>query len=185
MRYFSLYLHKNTNHLNMKTLLSRILPILITMIITGCNNDIFIDDKHPSITEIEIPDQGNKSITFQTSQLKSIEIAFYNDATFDCTLFDHTGDIYNKYDDRDYIYLYEISSSMPQITRMLAENDDVAFEVTRTGENELTISSIRNMTDYNVRGSIMLSYTYKEEFIAFSILPSPGGPTLYSIKGLS
>ena len=153
----------------MKTLLSRILPILITMIITGCNNDIFIDDKHPSITEIEIPDQGNKSITFQTSQLKSIEIAFYNDATFDCTLFDHTGDIYNKYDDRDYIYLYEISSSMPQITRMLAENDDVAFEVTRTGENELTISSIRNMTDYNVRGSIMLSYTYKEEFIAFSI----------------
>lgn len=64
----------------MKALLSRILPIFITMIITGCNNDIFIDDEHPSITEIEIPDQGNKSITFQTSQLKSIEIAFYNDA---------------------------------------------------------------------------------------------------------
>lgn len=183
--YFSLYLHKNTNHLNMKALLSRILPILITMIITGCNNDIFIDDEHPSITEIEIPDQGNKSITFQTSQLKSIEIAFYNDATFDCTLFDHTGDIYNKYDDRSYIYLYEISSSMPKITRMLAENDDVAFEVTRTGENELTISSIMNMTGYDVHGSIMLSYTYKEEFIAFSILPSPDGPTLYSIKGLS
>lgn len=74
---------------------------------------------------------------------------------------------------------------MPKITRMLAENDDVAFEVTRTGENELTISSIMNMTGYDVHGSIMLSYTYKEEFIAFSILPSPDGPTLYSIKGLS
>ncbi len=160
MRFTFLFMH--TYCLKLSFLLFALL------LLTGCNNDIFIDDTPPSSSDFEIAIGEGKEVTFATDYLRSIQLQL-DRFSYDWTTYNEYG-YTQTYNDYTRLYLMDVSSSLPFISRVEAVSNDLTVEFVQEKLGKIKISSLKNISGENVSGRIKLEYSYKTEYVSFTIM---------------
>lgn len=156
--------------------------IILALLSAGCNNDIFINDSPPSAGEVKIKTGDAKEISFSTDNLSSIRLEFFT-LEYDWTTYGEDG-YSNSYRSRSGLYIMDRQSSLPFINRVEAINDMVRVEFEQPTSGRLKIRLIANNSGENISGQVRLTYSYKEEYIHFTLMreEEAGG---YLITGLT
>lgn len=132
-----------------------VVALLVVILFTGCNSDIFVEHVEPSEASISIVgDGGSCSLRFQPKGLKSIGLSTYYDGTY-----------YNKAGD-----VIASDSPVDEIARINYTDNSVIFDVFIDGD-KITISSTEQASGISWNGSIILDYGYTVQYIDFEILP--------------
>lgn len=146
----------------------RLLIPLFALFLSGCNNDIFIDDAAPSDRDFTIHAGEGKEITYSTDFLRSIRLEL-SSFEYDWTIYADYG-YSNTYDGRSWLYIMDKSSSLPAVTRATAVTDLIQVEYLQPAEGKLKINLLGNTSGENITGRIVLTYSYKEEIIGFTLM---------------
>jgi len=135
--------------------------MLSVWIFTACNNDIFVDDPTPSVTEMVIEgDGGESTVTFQPKGLKWIGFDVIG-ATI--------GTYYNSNGD-------QIPSDSPadQVARIKFENIQISLDIYING-NRLTVKCTEHMSVSDWNTYLRLDYGYTTIFIGLKVLAGMPG----------
>ncbi|MCM1355876.1 MAG: hypothetical protein NC212_05685 [Staphylococcus sp.] len=151
---------------------------MLLLLSQGCNSDIFIEHgEAPSVTELEIPDGGEGTVTFPTDGLRKIQVYF--DGRYDCETYYADGSRGPSFSRVGSVDIYNASSSSVLPERMVVSNIDAEYEVSGSPSGYITIRSVRNTLGEDVVGSIKLEYDYRVETVSYRIGSSYDGKVVY------
>ncbi len=204
---------KTQQILLMNTLCTNFLILVSALLLTGCNDGIFVSDvPSPSESQLDIPDGGEAMFTFPTKYLDHISVilpetgradAFTPDWMWDeldepypiYTVYDHnfTGEWFDdagavdseNWGDGYYASFYDVRGGTPEnVRRMTLKNALTEFELAWVGPGQIAVKAIKNLTGHTIEGSISLGYSFKSESVGFRLAPSLKADDRYEVTGI-
>lgn len=144
----------------MNKIIIHFLSIISLITLSGCNNDIFLDEPlMPDDLSATIEgDGGEASFTIPTKGLEHISFDLIGDVNRYCTYFNHSGSIIDS------------NSPAHEIAKIVYETDFSKREIIHNG-SKLIIRSICYTSDYESKVGIRLDYSFAVKVIDINILP--------------
>ena len=139
--------------------LDYIAMLIVAVLLSGCNGDIFLDEPDiPISTEVTIEGNGGTAeFTIPTKGLQNISLNYFSSRQ-DCTYYNSKGDIIDS------------SSPASEVSLIVCENSLRRFEIRKDG-SRLVLESISNTSHYESHEEVVLEYSYGNRFINVVILP--------------
>lgn len=153
----------------MPTKYIKYLILLMSVTLSACNSDIFIDDAPPSDKWVSVGVGEERPVSFQTTSLQSITLSL-NTFSYGWTIYDIDGNS-TTYQDRQELYMMEVSSSLPFISRVVAVSEEVEVEFIQNTLGHVTIRLLKNISGRKISGSVRLGYSYKVASVDFTLEP--------------
>lgn len=137
-----------------------ILYIIILMVLSGCNNDIFLDEPlMPDDLSATIEgDGGEVTFTIPTKGLEHISFDTIGDEIRYCTYYNHSGSI------------IDVKSPASEVAKIVYETDFNKREIIHNG-TQLTVRSICSTDNYERTIGVRLDYSYTIQTVKICILP--------------
>lgn len=198
----------------MDTLCIKFLIIVSILLLTGCNDEIFVGEvASPSKSQLDIPAGGEATFTFPTEYLDWIDVilpetgreeAFRpsgwlwneldepypvymeNDYDFIIERYDAAGNVEVENVGYDsYANFYNVWGETPKHVRSMKLSNFMAeFEVGWDGSGKMTVKAIKNLTGHAIEGRIALGYSFKSESVGFTLAPSLTADDRYEVLGI-
>lgn len=150
----------------MKTIIKFTAYILILIIASGCNSDIFIDDFRTSETELTLDGNGDaKVIHFAASNWDLRMIYTYTD---------NDSYIYKVYDVDGNLIGNEQFPYLEGLGKLVYDEDLISFNIERSNPKELKITVNKNARLTHFRFVLIVGNDYESQEIFVEVLPSDG-----------
>lgn len=199
----------------MDTLCTKFFIIVSVILLTGCNNEIFVGEvASPSESQLDIPDGREATFTFPTEYLDCIDVILPETGRAEAFkpsgwLWDELDEPYPVYMENDhdfvgewcdatatvgienlgnnyYARFYDVWGGTPKHVRsMKLRNVMAEFDVVWDGSGKMTVKAIKNLTGHAIEGSISLGYSFKSESVGFTLAPSMTADDRYEVLGIS
>lgn len=138
---------------------SYIAPVVILTLLTGCNNDIFIEgpDLPQDTYAVVEGDGGEVSFTISTTGLESVSLDLMSDAEKYCVYYNYSGEI------------VDWNCPAYQLGKIVFDTGMRSLTVDKIGDRIFFTSSENAFGEYNM--TLRLEYDYTVKFINVKILP--------------
>lgn len=155
---------KMTMESTMKTIIKFTAYILILLMASGCNGDVFIDDFRTSETELTLDGNGDaKVIHFAASNwdLRWIYTYTNNDSC-----------LYKVYDEDGNLIGNEQIPSLKGLGKLVYDEDLTSFNIERSNPDELKITVNKNARPTHFRFILIVGNDYETQEIYVEVAPS-------------
>lgn len=159
----------------MNNIVIRLLPLVMSVMLLGCNSDIFTDDSpgpsHPTESNLDILVGTEAGFSFSVNGIMDVEVEFFSQR-YDCVKYLPSGDVFASYTSVSDMMLYKSSSTQPFITRLTASSSDADFEILGDPTGHISVKSVRNDSGLTLSGCFNLVYPDRNEKVTFNFLPA-------------
>lgn len=146
----------------MKTFIALATPILLLLVFSGCNPDVFVEDFSPSVSELALDGNGDQAtIRFKASNWEILEVvSVYSDIHH-----------YKVYDEDDKL-MAEGTPYLEGLGKIVLEERDIDFTVERTAPQEVKITVGENIRATPLQFIVAARNEYEWKEIIVTISPS-------------